>query len=166
MRELSLEGQQLRNIGFGNFNPGAPMRRCRHLCNASGQSIITWFLPGRGAGELALSEEAIDGRGMQSQIIGELTHGHNVLRRPASPPRRLPNPFFDRRGQKGPLFRSFKKGNKLITNPLTRTDVLYMIKRRARAAGLQCRSASSACFLVGAEPARWLMYSPARPGVT
>jgi integrase/recombinase XerD len=38
--------------------------------------------------------------------------------------------------KKGPLFRSFKKGNKLTTNPLTRTDVLYMIKRRAQAAGL------------------------------
>ena len=34
------------------------------------------------------------------------------------------------------MFRSFKKGNKLTTNPLTRTDVLYMIKRRAQAAGL------------------------------
>jgi site-specific recombinase XerD len=38
--------------------------------------------------------------------------------------------------KKGPMFRSFKKGNKLTTNPLTRTDVLYMIKRRAQAAGL------------------------------
>jgi site-specific recombinase XerD len=38
--------------------------------------------------------------------------------------------------KKGPMFRSFKKGNKLTTNPLTRTDVLYMIKRRARAAAL------------------------------
>ena len=38
--------------------------------------------------------------------------------------------------KKGPLFRSFKKGNQLTTNPLTRTDVLYMIKRRAKAAGL------------------------------
>ena len=38
--------------------------------------------------------------------------------------------------KKGPLFRSFKKGNKLTSNPLTRTDVLHMIKRRAQAAGL------------------------------
>jgi integrase/recombinase XerD len=38
--------------------------------------------------------------------------------------------------KKGPLFRSFKKGDKLTTNPMTRSDVLYMIKRRANAAGL------------------------------
>src|SRR5215470_13814987 len=35
--------------------------------------------------------------------------------------------------KKGPLFRSFKKGDKLTANPMTRSDVLYMIKRRAKA---------------------------------
>jgi site-specific recombinase XerD len=34
--------------------------------------------------------------------------------------------------KKGPLFRSFKKGDKLTDNPITRSDVLYMIKRRAK----------------------------------
>jgi len=29
--------------------------------------------------------------------------------------------------KKGPLFRSFKKGDKLTTKPMTRSDVLYMI---------------------------------------
>jgi len=38
--------------------------------------------------------------------------------------------------KKGPLFRSFKKGDKLTGNPITRSDVLYMIKRRARVAAL------------------------------
>ena len=38
--------------------------------------------------------------------------------------------------KKGPLFRTFKKGNKLTDNPITRSDVLYMIKRRARDAAL------------------------------
>ncbi len=38
--------------------------------------------------------------------------------------------------KKGPLFRSFKKGDKLTTNPMTRSDVLYMIKRRAKGAAL------------------------------
>ena len=38
--------------------------------------------------------------------------------------------------KKGPLFRSFKKGDKLTGNPLMRSDVLYMIKRRAKAAAL------------------------------
>jgi integrase/recombinase XerD len=38
--------------------------------------------------------------------------------------------------QKGPLFRSFKKGDKLTTNPMTRSDVLYMIKRLAKEAAL------------------------------
>jgi site-specific recombinase XerD len=38
--------------------------------------------------------------------------------------------------KKGPLFRSFKKGDKLTNNPMMRSDVLYMIKRRAKAAGL------------------------------
>jgi integrase/recombinase XerD len=38
--------------------------------------------------------------------------------------------------KKGPLFRSFKKGGKLTGNPMIRSDVLYMIKRRAKAAGL------------------------------
>ncbi len=36
--------------------------------------------------------------------------------------------------KKGPLFRSFKKGDKLTTNQSTRSDVLYMIKRRAKGA--------------------------------
>jgi integrase/recombinase XerD len=40
--------------------------------------------------------------------------------------------------KKEPLFRSFKKRNKLTNNPMTRSDVLYMIKRRAKAAGLTC----------------------------
>jgi hypothetical protein len=34
--------------------------------------------------------------------------------------------------KKGPLFRSFKKGDKLTGNPMIRSDVLYMIKRRAK----------------------------------
>jgi integrase/recombinase XerD len=34
--------------------------------------------------------------------------------------------------KKGPLFRSFKKGDKLTTNPMTRSDMLSMIKRRAK----------------------------------
>lgn len=38
--------------------------------------------------------------------------------------------------KKGPLFRSFKKGGRLTANPITRSDVLYMIKRRAKAAAL------------------------------
>jgi integrase len=38
--------------------------------------------------------------------------------------------------KKGPLFRSIRKGNKLTDNPMTRSDVLYMIKRRARDAAL------------------------------
>jgi integrase/recombinase XerD len=38
--------------------------------------------------------------------------------------------------KKGPLFRSIRKGNKLTSNVLTRSDVLYMIKRRAREAAL------------------------------
>jgi integrase/recombinase XerD len=38
--------------------------------------------------------------------------------------------------KKGPLFRSFKKGGKLTGNPITRSDALYMIKRRAKAAAL------------------------------
>jgi integrase len=38
--------------------------------------------------------------------------------------------------KKGPLFRSFKKGDKLTTNPMRRSDVLYMIKRRAKGAAL------------------------------
>jgi integrase/recombinase XerD len=33
--------------------------------------------------------------------------------------------------KKGPLFRSFKKGDKLTGNPITRSDVLYMINFRA-----------------------------------
>src|SRR5229473_5140312 len=38
--------------------------------------------------------------------------------------------------KKGTLFRSFKKGDKLTDNPITRSDVLAMIKRRAKAAAL------------------------------
>ena len=38
--------------------------------------------------------------------------------------------------KKGPLFRTFKKGGNLTTSPITRSDVLYMIKRRAKAASL------------------------------
>ncbi len=40
------------------------------------------------------------------------------------------------RDKKGPLFLSMSKGDKLTDNPMTRFDVLHMIKRRARAAGL------------------------------
>jgi site-specific recombinase XerD len=38
--------------------------------------------------------------------------------------------------KKGPLFRSFKKGDKLTGNPITRSDVLYMVKRRAKGAAV------------------------------
>ncbi len=38
--------------------------------------------------------------------------------------------------KKGPLFRSVDKHRTLTKNPMTRTDVLRMVKRRARAAGL------------------------------
>src|ERR1700746_2321077 len=38
--------------------------------------------------------------------------------------------------KKGPLFRTFKRGDKLTNNPMIRSDVLYMIKRRAKGAGL------------------------------
>src|ERR1700687_6175115 len=38
--------------------------------------------------------------------------------------------------KKGPLFPSIRKGNKITGNPMTRSDVLYMIKRRARDAAL------------------------------
>ena len=38
--------------------------------------------------------------------------------------------------KKGPLFRSVDKRRQLTDNPMTRTDVLRMIKRRASAAGL------------------------------
>jgi len=38
--------------------------------------------------------------------------------------------------KKGPLFRTFKRGDKLTGNPMIRSDVLYMIKRRAKGAGL------------------------------
>ncbi len=40
------------------------------------------------------------------------------------------------RDKKGPLFRSMSKGDKLSDNPMTRFDVLHMIKRRAQAASL------------------------------
>ena len=38
--------------------------------------------------------------------------------------------------KKGPLFRAIRKGNKLTENPMTREDVLAMIKRRAAGAAL------------------------------
>src|SRR5262245_49674955 len=38
--------------------------------------------------------------------------------------------------RKGPLFRSVDKRRQLTLNPMTRTDVLRMVKRRAKAAGL------------------------------
>jgi integrase len=38
--------------------------------------------------------------------------------------------------KKAPLFSSIHKGNKLTGNSMTRSDILYMIKRRARDAGL------------------------------
>jgi integrase len=38
--------------------------------------------------------------------------------------------------KKGPLLRSVDKHRKLTVSPMTRTDVLRMIKRRATAAGL------------------------------
>jgi hypothetical protein len=38
--------------------------------------------------------------------------------------------------KKGPLFRTIRKGNKLTENPMARSDVLVMIKRRAEAAAL------------------------------
>ena len=49
--------------------------------------------------------------------------------------------------KKGPLFRSFKKGGRLTTNPMTRSDVLYMIKRRAKGAGLPY--SSKQCLVPG-----------------
>src|SRR2546426_2866246 len=41
-----------------------------------------------------------------------------------------------REEKKGPLFRSVDKHKKVTLNPMTRTDVLRMVKRRASAAGL------------------------------
>jgi len=38
--------------------------------------------------------------------------------------------------KKGLLFRAIRKGNRLTENPMARSDVLVMIKRRAEAAGL------------------------------
>ena len=38
--------------------------------------------------------------------------------------------------KKGPLFQSFKKGDGLTSNPMIRSDVLYMTKRRAKGAAL------------------------------
>ncbi len=40
------------------------------------------------------------------------------------------------RDKKGPLFRSMSRGDKLTDNPMTRFDVLHMIKRRAQIASL------------------------------
>jgi integrase/recombinase XerD len=40
------------------------------------------------------------------------------------------------RDKKGPLFRSMGKGDRLSERPMSRFDVLHMIKRRAEAAGL------------------------------
>lgn len=39
-------------------------------------------------------------------------------------------------GKKSPLFRSVDKHWQLTANPITRTDVLRMVKRRAQEAGL------------------------------
>jgi integrase len=39
---------------------------------------------------------------------------------------------------KSPLFRSVDNRRELTANPMTRTDVLRMVKRRARGAGLPC----------------------------
>ena len=66
--------------------------------------------------------------------------------------------------KKGPLFRSFKKGDKLTANPMTRSDVLYMIKRRAKRAALPY---STCCLLFGRPESppickttvRWSMHS-------
>jgi hypothetical protein len=41
--------------------------------------------------------------------------------------------------KKGPLFRSSIKGNKITGNPMIRSDVLYMIKRRVKGARLPNR---------------------------
>jgi integrase/recombinase XerD len=38
--------------------------------------------------------------------------------------------------EKGPLFRSFHRGNKLTTNRMTCSDVVYMIRQRAKGATL------------------------------
>jgi integrase/recombinase XerD len=38
--------------------------------------------------------------------------------------------------RKGPLFRTFKSGDRLTSNRMIRSDILYMIKRRAKGAGL------------------------------
>jgi integrase len=38
--------------------------------------------------------------------------------------------------KKGPLFLTFKRGDKLTDNAMIRSDALYMIKRRAKGAGL------------------------------
>jgi integrase len=43
---------------------------------------------------------------------------------------------FVREEKKGPLFRSVDRHKKVTLNPMTRTDVLRMVKRRALAAGL------------------------------
>jgi len=44
--------------------------------------------------------------------------------------------------KKNPLFRSVNKFRQLTINPMTRTDVLRMIKRRAEDAGLRDRTRS------------------------
>ena len=49
--------------------------------------------------------------------------------------------------KKGPLFRSVDKQRRLTLNPMTRTDVLRMIKRRSQAAGLP---ASTCCHTLRA----------------
>ena len=49
---------------------------------------------------------------------------------PESPPPRIGD------DKKGPLFQSFKKGDGLTGNPMIRSDVLYMTKRRAKGAAL------------------------------
>ena len=42
------------------------------------------------------------------------------------------------RDKKGPLFRTMSRGEKLGGRPMSRFDVLHMIKRRAEAAALPC----------------------------
>jgi hypothetical protein len=48
--------------------------------------------------------------------------------------------------KKGLLFRTFKRGDKLTDNAMMRSDVLYMIKRRAKGAGLPY---STCCHIYG-----------------
>jgi hypothetical protein len=54
----------------------------------------------------------------------------------------------------------------LYLRPRTEAKGLSATAWRWTSASKKCLSAASAWFLVGAEPGSWLMYSPARPGVT